>query len=218
MKWLAWLIKTVLATAMICLVSTYITFTLVQMYMTQLLEPLFPQVANQQVAITDLVAQISTPLHINKKGDVLPNQESEHNPHKPDSDQVNRDPQLTRPEQQKVQANRKDDEQEASNSGEEQNQNDHPQDAVAVWQSMSFSEADILRVKNELTNEEKMKIFSILLSNVPQQEIQALSEVLEGGINEDEIEMIDSVMRAYLDDEDYQQFIDIFLRIEEVDE
>jgi len=95
-----------------------------------------------------------------------------------------------------------------------------PDDAVAAWSQLGqqqedkqkkvvISAQDFLQKKGELSNEDKTKIFSILSTRLPPEEIQKISGFVEDGITEDELKQLESIVSKYVEPEEYQQLLDI---------
>jgi len=100
--------------------------------------------------------------------------------------------------------------------------------AVEVWHSQSTimedeaalaKEAEVIisledfnRTKDLLSDEDKMKVFSIVISNIPASEVQWLSSIMESGITQEELNKVEALMELYLDDKDYEEIMTIFLR------
>lgn len=58
-----------------------------------------------------------------------------------------------------------------------------------------------------------MNIFSIIASNIPLDEIQHLSVLLENGLSSSEIKQIDELIRQYLDESEYERFLDMIFHV-----
>jgi len=94
-----------------------------------------------------------------------------------------------------------------------------PDDAVAAWSQVGqqqdkqkkvvISAQDFLQKKDELSADDKTKIFSILSTRLPPEEIQKLSGFVEDGITEDELKQLESIVAKYVKPEEYQQLLDI---------
>ncbi|OXM84547.1 hypothetical protein [Paenibacillus rigui] len=104
-----------------------------------------------------------------------------------------------------------------------------PEDAIAVFGhqsgqsgsstgsgSSSASDADkrvvvsgedFTKKKDQLTNEEKNKIFNLLMTRVPQDEMQRISRLMEDGITAAELKEIEQVLQKYLKPEEYTQLL-----------
>lgn len=97
-----------------------------------------------------------------------------------------------------------------------------PKDAVAVWSQQSgdwetSTDADRMivmtgeefsRKKDELTEEQKMEIFSVI-SRMPQEEIQQISLWLEGGLTASELALAEELLRARLEPEEYEGLLEL---------
>lgn len=93
-----------------------------------------------------------------------------------------------------------------------------PEDAVAVWSRHSeeakppekerkivVSSEEFTKKKEQLSEENKVKIFSLLVSRVPQEEMQRISAILEDGITAAELKELEELLQRYLEPEEYQQ-------------
>lgn len=96
---------------------------------------------------------------------------------------------------------------------------DVPEDALPVMGEMS-SEAvdqqdqkvlvtpdDLVAKKDELTDKDKEEVFTILMSKLPQAEMQKLTEVMEGGLTETEMIEIEQILSKYLDKSEYAKMV-----------
>lgn len=63
--------------------------------------------------------------------------------------------------------------------------------------------------RKDLTNEDKLAIFSIMMSKLPQNELQHMSLLLEDGITEEELAAVEEVVSAYLSEEDIAKLLAI---------
>lgn len=90
---------------------------------------------------------------------------------------------------------------------------EHPyegEEAVEVWRSQSsrdqivFSMEAFAEARDQLSLEEKMKIFTIVVDNIPPAEVQRLSEMMEEGLTDEEIRQIERMMAQYLNEQDYE--------------
>jgi hypothetical protein len=97
-------------------------------------------------------------------------------------------------------------------------------DAVEVWgqlgqrsgngkadeqKELVISTEDFAKKKDMLSSEDKMKIFTLVVSKLPQNEVQQLSTILEGGITAVEMKEVDQILQKYVKKEEYQQLLDI---------
>ncbi|MDD9270821.1 hypothetical protein ACFPES_27560 [Paenibacillus sp. GCM10023248] len=93
-------------------------------------------------------------------------------------------------------------------------------DAVAVMGRVSseaneqdkqivMSTEDFAKKKEALSSDDKMKIFSLVVAKLPQDEVQHLSVLLENGITNDELKQVNDTLKKYLNETEYKQLTDI---------
>lgn len=100
-----------------------------------------------------------------------------------------------------------------------------PEDAVAVFGHQSGQSAgsgasasedskrivmsgeDFAKKKDQLSNEDKNKIFNMLAARVPQTEMQTISRLMEDGITAAELKQIEQLLQKYLKPEEYTQLL-----------
>jgi hypothetical protein len=68
---------------------------------------------------------------------------------------------------------------------------------------------DFAKKKAAMSNEDKMKLFSLLAGKLPPDQLQRLSVLVEDGITSDEMKQIDAILQKYFSKEDYNQIVDI---------
>lgn len=96
---------------------------------------------------------------------------------------------------------------------------DVPEDALPVMggvaseavdqqdQQVLVTPDDLVAKKDELTDKEKEEVFTILMSKLPQAEMQKLTEVMEGGLTETEMIEIEQILSKYLDKSEYAKMV-----------
>lgn len=93
-------------------------------------------------------------------------------------------------------------------------------DAVAVMGSsiqtedsekkeLVMSTEDFSKKKEALSSDDKMKIFSLVVAKLPQDEVQKLSAILEDGITTQELDQVNTTLKKYLSDKELKQLTDI---------
>jgi hypothetical protein len=97
-------------------------------------------------------------------------------------------------------------------------------DSVAVWgqvqqegagagnnaeKDLVISTEEFAKKKDMLSSADKMKIFTLVVSKLSQDEVQHLSSLLEGGITVGEMKEVDQILQKYLKKEEYQQLLDV---------
>jgi hypothetical protein len=66
---------------------------------------------------------------------------------------------------------------------------------------------EFTKKKEQLSNEDKNQIFKLLLTRVPQAEIQQISRMMEDGITASELTGIEQLLQNYLKPEEYSQLL-----------
>ncbi|MFC5450617.1 hypothetical protein [Paenibacillus aestuarii] len=82
-------------------------------------------------------------------------------------------------------------------------------DADAQKKDIVISTEDFAKKKDALSSDDKMKIFSLIYSKLPQSEVQHFSAILEDGITADELKEVDQTLKKYLNEQEYKQLMDI---------
>ncbi|MDP5276055.1 hypothetical protein [Chengkuizengella axinellae] len=96
-------------------------------------------------------------------------------------------------------------------------------DAVEVWNQQEYSIEEqglapeevlftaeaFTSTKDLLSDEDKMTIFSLIISNLPSGELQKLSTIMEEGVTVNELLEIEATMKEHLSEEEYQQMLTI---------
>lgn len=100
------------------------------------------------------------------------------------------------------------------------------EDAVAVWgpvkqgtdpapstaekqREIVMSTEEFAHKKELLTHDDKMKIFSLVISKLPQSEVQQLSTLLEDGITLIEMQEVEQTLRKHLNQQEFDQLLAI---------
>lgn len=66
---------------------------------------------------------------------------------------------------------------------------------------------EFTKKKEQLSNDDKNQIFKLLLTRVPQTEIQRISSMMEDGITASELTEIERILKNYLKPEEYSQLL-----------
>ena len=72
-----------------------------------------------------------------------------------------------------------------------------------------ISTEELLEAKSRLTDDERNRLFAILVGKVPQEEWQRISAFAEGGLTADELLKVQQIVAAYLDREEYDELMGI---------
>jgi len=100
---------------------------------------------------------------------------------------------------------------------EESAENPPPQDALAVMGSVqsggdfSFTAEQLEAMKDGISSEARMEIFSLILSKVPAEEIKTISALLEDGLDAEEIETARIILERYLTEEEMNRLLNLLL-------
>jgi len=71
------------------------------------------------------------------------------------------------------------------------------------------SAGELAEAKSRLTEDERNRLFAILVGKVPQEEWQRISEFTEGGLTEDELLQVQQIVATYLDRAEYDELMGI---------
>lgn len=72
-----------------------------------------------------------------------------------------------------------------------------------------FSSDFLSSAKDNMSNDDKVKLFTLLVSKLPATEVQSISQLMEGGITQEELVQLDGIIRKYLTQEEYKQVLAI---------
>ncbi len=102
---------------------------------------------------------------------------------------------------------------------EQETEDPFNQEAVEVWSQVEEQESvqdqiilspeDFNQKKDQMSGEDKMRIFSLVMTKVPAEEIQKLSLYLEEGLTQEETQDIKSIIKAYLQEDDLNELVAI---------
>lgn len=91
-------------------------------------------------------------------------------------------------------------------------------ETIEVWNQQAerqlISIDDFNRLKDQISDDDKMKVFSLAISNIPPQQIHAFSHILENGITEQELLDLDEMLQQHLDADDYLDLMSILSKYE----
>lgn len=63
--------------------------------------------------------------------------------------------------------------------------------------------------KDNISNEERMEIFAMLVTKLPPEEVQEISALMEDGLDAEELESAAAIIQAYLSEDEFARLIDI---------
>jgi hypothetical protein len=221
MKMLRWLSKIMIATILISTLSVLTTWHVVNLYIEEILRQYQLPALGNKIQFSDFTARLSEELNIVNPGDRDIAEEKKNSVVENGSSlnkegEGNRSPSpvTTAPEA-------------SSEPNSQGSTSDKPiEDAVAVWgrvghesggtdsaaelqREIVMSTEEFSEKKEQLTNEDKMQIFTLVIAKLPQSEVQHLSTLLENGITGKEMQEVEQTLQKHLNQEEYQQLMTI---------
>lgn len=183
MRLMSWIVKMIIGTILVASLSVFTVWSAVNIYVDRLLGELHFPVIDQKISFTELLSQMtSEPLltQDESKRDLLePEAALEYN-----TDAI-------------------------AVWGQTSHESDQVQDAIGQFESMIMSEEQFMSKRDSLSNEEKLRVFSLLVSKLPQAELQMISEAVEGGITAEELENVESIVKQFLSEDEYDELLQI---------
>jgi len=82
-------------------------------------------------------------------------------------------------------------------------------DDVSTRQELALSLDDFQRKRDLMSEEDKMKVFTLLFTRLPQQEMLRITSVVEDGITLEELEKVEEMVKEHLNPEEYQSLLQI---------
>lgn len=192
MKFVSWIGKMVLVTALISLLSIYTTYYVVNSFVEKALKQYNINLTGSGLNLKQLLGGLS------KAGKANPNEGSS-------------------------QAQLDGGEEETTVPVEGDTTDPFGQDAVEAWNQSSgnsqqgaegrkdivMSPEELQKKKDQMGDADKMEVFSILTTKLPQEEVQKISLFIENGITEQELEEVKTILAKYLKDNEYEKLLNI---------
>lgn len=83
------------------------------------------------------------------------------------------------------------------------------QEALGQDQQVVVTPDEMVAKKDELSDKDKEEVFAILMSKLPQAEMQKMTEAMEEGLTESEMIEIEQILSKYLDKTEYSKMMKI---------
>ncbi|MCP3775203.1 hypothetical protein NLX71_18185 [Paenibacillus sp. MZ04-78.2] len=221
MKWLIGIAKLAVSAAITSLCCVALTFAAANTYVDLLLDQYhIPRPAGQKIEWSAFMSRFTAQLGLGTGGGV---------PAKPKDLAVSVPPASNTPSSSETgmkERTQTDGKTTAPGSGKA---NDDPyrvpEDAVAVWSRQSgkasnkqdslaeqerkvvVSSEEVTKKKEQLSEADKAKIFSLMVSRVPQEDMQTISKLMEDGITAGELKEIERLLQKSLKPDEYKQLI-----------
>ncbi|TMV47994.1 hypothetical protein FE783_18685 [Paenibacillus mesophilus] len=185
MKFLSWLSKMIATVLLVAIVSAATTFYVMHAYVQQMLKSYEAVLPINQIDLTEFVANLWNGSNIVDQGGT-PQKGKERAP-QPDSSTG-----VTPPQDEAVAA--------WSQTGTEEGRG---KDKVVI------SAEQFQKKREMLSEEDKVTVFSMLISQLPQDELQHISTKLEDGLTATELTEIEKIVERYLQPEQVAKLMDI---------
>ncbi len=223
MRMLGWMSRLLLTTLLASTVSMLSTWTVIQLYVERVLEAYELPSAELDVKFSDFLAQAvrQWPNHsVSRDTPGLRDEVNRILVH--DQTEVSQEPDYPEANEREDQEKSVQGDAEGERNGDTEVEQGRP-DAVAVWGSGIVEEADseqgqdrlyisaqeFNEKREKLSDEDKWTIFTLVMSKLPKEELQAISAYMENGITEAEMEELLTIMETYLDEADMDQLLEI---------
>ncbi|HEY0827841.1 MAG TPA: hypothetical protein VGE40_07085 [Bacilli bacterium] len=189
MRTVSWISRMVFSTILITTVSMLVSWFMINLYVDKLFGQLNIKGQAQKIEFSDFVAFASNQLNSMIAGE-------EFVPVQP--------PDIGRPQPTVVPAATP--QEDAVSAWTEESGTDEAGDSS---KDIVMSAEDFNRKKEMLSDEDKMEVFSILISKLPQDEMQQISQFVEDGITTEEMQQAETIIGQYVDDEEYARLMEI---------
>jgi hypothetical protein len=73
----------------------------------------------------------------------------------------------------------------------------------------ALTPSELTETKDKMSDEDKDKLFELLMTKLPQESLQQISTYMEEGLTEQELINIEQIMAQYLDTQEYESMMDI---------
>ncbi|MEW9699593.1 hypothetical protein [Paenibacillus sp. SI8] len=224
MKLMQWLSKIVIGTVLITSISVFTTWYVVNMYVEDIFRQFHIPAMGNKVQFTEFAARLAEELNIVKPRDGGKQAATAQNQISSPADQPAVSPsaspngnKMSPADPQRGNPPSTD----AADSDAKAGANaDAKDDSVAVMgraraetdvqkKDLVLSTEDFAKRKEALSSDDKMKMFSLVVSKLPQSEVQHLSVLFEDGITASELKEVDQTLKKYLNEQEYNQLMEI---------
>jgi hypothetical protein len=223
-KLLNWLTKIIIQTILIAGLTVYLTWITVHTYVDKLLSNYHLNTAESKIQFSDFLSQISAslkPSNLNKQAvEVKPDLTQSPIPTEEPSRQTLAEPIASEisPKPTSTPALTP-----TTSDGKSTATATAPNDSVSVWKQTTsngskqqgkqkdlvMSAEQFTKKKDQLTEADKVKIFTMLATRLPQAEFQKISTYVEDGVTQQELTDIQSIVEKYVKPEEYKELQDL---------
>lgn len=206
MKMAGWLIKTAVTIVLISSLTVYTTYYIVDGYIQQLLGQMNIQVEGLGAAPDRLIADLFGFGGSGGRQDRLASQDGKSRADGSNSGSQEELPNSTHEDQGDSPANSGDTPPDHALPVMGQSLEEDPIEQGGIV----LSPQDLSERKRQLSAEDRTDLMALLLSKLPQEELQQISIYMEDGLTETELRAIEQLIAKHLTEEEYHQVIEIF--------
>lgn len=234
-KLINWLTKMIIHTMLVAGLTVYLTWVTVHTYVDKLLTKYHLNTVESKIDFSDFLTQMSASLNILKPSG-LNNQAAVERTKLAQVSEPTENPSwqtLAEPEITEVPAKAGEGETTSPtpvpSNPVSAGTKKAPDDSVPVWKQTSsenkqkatktekqkelvLSAEDFTKKKDQITEKDKVKIFTLLATRLPQTEFQQISAYVEDGVTEQEWVDIQKIVEQYLKPEEYKELQDLLAK------
>lgn len=190
MKWLGWLGRLIMTIVVVCLLTVVTTGYVVNYYIEQMLSRYHISMTDGGPSVTDIMKGL---VGVQSSTSSPTDEESSSN----GKDQV-QDKELNKNNLPPATG--------GANAG---NGDASGNDKLNQKENVVVTPDDLIAKKEGIEAKDKEAIFTILMSKLPQEEMQKLTEYMEGGLTETEVLAIEQMLSKYLDKTEYAKVMEV---------
>ncbi|WP_210089888.1 hypothetical protein [Paenibacillus turicensis] len=193
MKWLSWIGRLIITIVVVCLLTVVTTGYVVNYYIERMLSRYHISMTDGGPSVTDIMKGL-----VGVQSSTTSPTDEESSSKGKDQDKDN----MSLPNMPPATggANAGNGEASGNSSG---NQTSNQKENVVVTPD------DLIAKKEGIESKDKEAIFTILMSKLPQEEMQKLTEYMEGGLTEAEVLAIEQMLSKYLDKTEYAKVMEV---------
>lgn len=203
MKMVNWLTRTIITAAIMTSVSVATTWVMVNAYVQQLMEPFGETAIIEPIAFTDVLTALTSGT---EQGDAQ-----------------GADPEREEPATALEQEQGEGDDGAPAVGGEpEGKEYPVPEHALPVMGELGqqqgageefyISMDDLNEKKDSISQEDRMEIFTLLVTKLPPEQVQSISTLLEDGFTADEMNEASGILQQHLSEDEYQRLLAILMK------
>lgn len=194
MKLFSWLSKLLFTTLFVSVLSITITIFMVNMYAQEMIKSVGIQIDDSKFTFSNVLSQLSGQGNTMNEGELELELQEDNVSESPSSDEVKNDAVEVWKQQSTTNVQEREEIEEKSN--------------------IVITIEEFNKTKDLLSDEDKMSLFSMVISKVPADEVQKLSLLMEDGITQEEMNEIEEIIGLYLNEEEYENLLSILNRYE----